>query len=372
MGRVSSGTMTVVIFAILMGLGGAFVVRQQLQQPRLTPLSEVPVPPTSIVVPTAATVLNPGQTLSINEIALLPIAPEKYADSRYAGVQYMRSGEQISGRTLRRSLKKGDPFLPEDFYAAGSGPQIVERLPAGYRAVTVPIENVGAVQGFAGPGSMVDVLFRSRPEGDRPEVTLTLLERVEVLAVDTNVVPGQQVAITTGGTVTLAVTPQQAKILKVVESRGELSLTLRGDADVDVLPFDLGPSDPFLGRLEPNPNAAAVSLTNTTSGSSTVNTLISDTVERVTLDDLLGLPAKLPTKQVEIYLGPEKTVVQFERNSTDQLQLLQHGGRIRTPIAHEPVPSGTRLSGRPVPQPVSSHAARPTRPPASTIVTSNR
>lgn len=339
MARISSGTMTVVIVAILIGLGGAVVVRQQLAQPRTVMLPDVSSEPQSVVVPTAAMDLQPGQTLTINEIALLPISPQRFPDSRYAKVQYMRSADQISGRRLRKALKKGDAFVPEDFYASSAGPQIVERLQPGYRAVTVPIENVGAVQGFAGPGSLVDVLFRSRPEGDRPEVTLTLLERVEVLAVDANVVPGQQVAIEAGGTgtVTLAVTPQQAKILKVVESRGELSLTLRGDTDVEVLPFDLGPQNPFLGRLDANPEAEPISLTADTSRKegSTMGSLVGNSVERVTLDDLLGIPAKLPTRQMEIYMGAEKTVVQFEQSASRSLQLLQNGGRIRTPIAHD-------------------------------------
>lgn len=346
MARISSGTLTVVIFATLIGLGGAFVVRQQLQQPRVSLLTDPEPAPPTYIVPVAAMDLEQGQTLTINEIALSSMSAERYADSPYAGKAYMRNAEQISGRTLRKPLKKGEIFLPEDFFAGGSGPQIVDRLQPGYRAVTVPIDNVGAVHGFAGPGSVVDVLFRSRAEGDRPEVTLTLVERVEVLALAANVVPGQQVTIESGGAVTLAVTPQQAKVLKVVEGQGELSLTLRSDDDVDVLPFDLRPSDPFLGRLDPRLDSDPVAYTGAVHETRTLGNLVSDSVERVTMDDLLGLPAKQPAKQIEIYLGAEKSVVEFQRPPNDSYQLLQKGGRIRTPIAHDSQSHPSRLGSK--------------------------
>lgn len=355
MGRINSGTMTVVIFAILVGLGGALVVRQQLRQ-RPEPVLLEPEPQSApILVPTAAVDLVPGQALTINEVALLSLAPERFQSSPYAKMAYMRSPEQVTGRTVRRAIKKGDAFLPDDFYPAGRGPGLADRLEPGFRAVTVSIENVGAVQGFAGPGSLVDVLFRSRPEGDRPEVTLTLLERVQVLAVDTQVVPGQQVDLQSGGTVTLSVTPQQAKILKVVEGRGELSLTLRSDADVDVLPFDLGTVDPFLGRLDGPVTASAVGMsTNRDAGA--VHATADGSAERVTLDDLLGLPATLPPRQMEIYLGPEKTVVQFPRPAELNYQLLQNGGRIRTPIAQDPQSTTPRLGDAAPARPASAPA----------------
>lgn len=347
MARISSGTMTVVVFAILIGLGGAFVVRQKLKQPGLPPLQELAPVEQSVLVPTAAMDLIPGQTLTINEVALLSMSPEKYKNSAYAGVGFMRDASQITGRRIKAHVKKGDPFLPDLFYPSNSGPGIAERLQPGYRAVTVPIENIGSVEGFATPGSIVDVMFRSRPEGDRPEVTLTLLEQVEVLALDSNVVPGQSATSPqerlTAGSVTLAVTPQQGKMLKVVEGRGELSLALRNSEDnLGVLPFNLGAVSQTREAL-PHPidvdsgaTLTGIGRMNTGSSNGTVADLLTANAERVTLDDLLGLPANQPPKQMEIYLGPEKKVIEFARNPDDDARILQRGGRIRTPIAHEP------------------------------------
>ncbi len=341
MARISSGTMTVVVFAILIGLGGAFVVRQKLKQPGLPPLRELTPVEQAILVPTAAMDLIPGQTLSINEIALVSLSPEKYKSSAYAGVGFMRDATQITGRRVKAAIKKGDPFLPELFYPSNGGPGIAERLQPGYRAVTVPIENIGAVEGFATPGSIVDVMFRSRPEGDRPEVTLTLLEQVEVLALDSNVVPGQSPTSpqdrVTAGSVTLAVTPQQGKMLKVVEGRGELSLALRnGNDNLGVLPFNLGAVSHARDAINRDAEIGSGAITTGSGAHGTVADLLTGNAERVTLDDLLGLPANQPPRQMEIYLGAEKKVIEFARNPEEGARILQRGGRIRTPIAHDP------------------------------------
>ena len=183
MGRLSPGTMTVAIFAVLIGLGGAFIVRQQMHKPGLPPLPTVTAVERDVVVPVALTDLDAGRTLTINDVALRRLTPEQFAKSPYAGKSYLRVTEQIANRKLKVSLKQGDMFLPENLFPEGMGPDLAQRLQAGYRAVTVPIQNIGAVLGFAQSGSFVDVLFRVDPTlapgtaavEERPEVTLTLL-----------------------------------------------------------------------------------------------------------------------------------------------------------------------------------------------------
>ena len=138
--------------------------------------------------------------------------------------------------------------MTTSFYPDGAGPGIAEMLDEGYRAVSIPIEHISAVQGFARPGTFVDVLFRSKETEDRPEVTITLLERVKVLAVNKNTLSEHNVDLDKGGAVTLAVTPLQAKALKVVEARGELSLTLRNPNDeLDFMPVDLNRGEKMRG-----------------------------------------------------------------------------------------------------------------------------
>ncbi len=63
------------------------------------------------------------------------------------------------------------------------GPEgIMATIPAGHRAVSVPITDVSGVSGLLQPGSRVDVLF-TRPGSMAEAETSTILQNVKVLAV---------------------------------------------------------------------------------------------------------------------------------------------------------------------------------------------
>jgi len=151
----------------------------------------------------------------------------------------LADGKQIVGRTLKKQLKKGDPFEPDSFYPEGTGPDIAELIKPGLRAVTVNVLGASAFPAQATPGSVVDVIFRAKanPEQRIPEVTRTLMERVGILAIGNNSTPGISGGIdpkSESQAVTLAVSPHQATILKVAEGHGDLTLALRGNADNEV------------------------------------------------------------------------------------------------------------------------------------------
>ena len=361
MSRLTPGIMTVAVFALLAGLAGAYVVRHHLSPQTLLPNrpASVAAPESVFVVPVALTDLEKDRELSINDMAILRFTSDELAKSQFAGQTYLPNTQQIQGRRLKSPLKKGEAFAPDSFYPFGDTPGILERLQAGYRGVTIPVQNIGAVHGFARPGSFVDVLFRSSPAERRTEVTLTLIERVEVLALDQDTMqPGSSSQV---GSVTLAVTPQQAKILKVVEGRGELSLTLRHPDD----DFQFAPFDPALERsisgltdgatVLPTafPAAAAASKAGSSKAGAEVESIegvdgiIGNAAERLTLADLLGITSDVRQTKMEIYLGGSKSVLQFEEPN-DAPELLRSGGRIRTPIVDFPKrrgPLGTAQLG---------------------------
>ncbi len=298
MARISPGTMTAAIFAILVGLAGAFAVRQYLKEAPAVAQPE-PEAPRTYYVPTASTDLVAGRQLTVNDITVVGMTWEQLQNSEYADQPFMQDTRQIAGRVLRGEISKGSSFLTTDFYPEGMGPGIAEHLRPGQRAVTVAIENVGAVEGYARPGTLVDVLFRSAPDPTRPEITITLLEAVDVLAVGQMTVPGHEISgaqseSTQKTTVTLGVTPEQAKALKVVEGRGEMTLALRASDDVGQI-ISIGHQS-----------------------------------RKMTLHQLLGLPDRV-TKTMELYKGGEKEVITFDQRvdvSNDPL-----GGFISTPIA---------------------------------------
>jgi pilus assembly protein CpaB len=252
MARISTGTMTVGIFAVLFGLVGAYALRASLTKPPV----EGPPPPRSVNVPLASAAIPAGRRLTIGDMVLVPMTQEDMRGRNYPLEQLMIDTNQIVGRVVQKDMKPGDPFLTGTLYAEGTGPKLSDKLKPGMRAVTIPIDNLSAVGGSTVEGSFVDVLFRarSRPadvQTGKPEIpptTVTLLENVEVLAVarvdvsarrgrdegiDLRDMNQQRPASLTGNepivSVTIAVTPDQANIIKAVLGQGDMSLALRGD-----------------------------------------------------------------------------------------------------------------------------------------------
>ncbi len=304
MARISPGTMTAAIFAILVGLAGAYGVRQYLKPaeiPKVETAAEEPAREPMVFVPVAARDMTMGQKVALNDIIVHKMTRENFRKSSFAELSFMPDTRQIIGRTLRAALKQSQVFEPSGFYSDNMGPGVAELLKPGFRAVTIGIENIGAVEGFARPGTLVDVYYRADADEDIPEVTMTLLEYVEVLAVGTTAVQGQSVTLGNGssqtGSVTLSVTPEQAKALRVVEGHGSLTLALRH-------PDDRGGS---------------------------VTTVLDEADGKMTLARLVGLKPAKRVSQIEIYRGTSKEILSFESNRNSPADV-RFGGLIRTPI----------------------------------------
>lgn len=316
MARISPGTMTALVFAILLGLGGAFAVRQYLHKP--APQVAEEAAPQMVSVPVAATEIESGRPVTMNDIVVKRMTPEQFQKSEYAGKAFMNSSGQISGRVLKTPMAKGEVFAPSMFYPDGMAPGIAASLKPGYRGVTVPIQNIGAVAGFARPGSYVDVIFRANAVDGYPETTMTLIEGTVILAVDDKVVEGYHGAAP--GNVTLAMTPTQAKALKVVEGRGDLSLTLRNplEAEGDFVTTPISaPTTPTAARREAF-------------------------TDKVTLNQLLGRKYVIEKRQLDIYSGGTKNTVEFTEAVPAQDRWPE---LIQTPILADPLPNLVVPSG---------------------------
>jgi pilus assembly protein CpaB len=227
--RLSPGTLILGIFAILFGLAGAYAVKKHLEA-----RGPEPVEPATVTwsVPLAVTDLPANRTIAVGDVTVARLTPEQIEKMELPS-SYMLKAAEIVGRTLREAVKKGHAFDPAVLYPAGIGPSLADRLEPGQRAVTIPFDGESAEAGLVTPGAMVDVLFRTFADDQAhlPEATVTLLENVRVLAVGRETFEGSVAAGKKAGTVTLAVMPEQARALKVVEDRGTLTLVLRNGGD---------------------------------------------------------------------------------------------------------------------------------------------
>jgi Flp pilus assembly protein CpaB len=221
--------------AVLCGLLGAYVVRQSLKP--VPVVEQDPDRPERVAVPMASMDLPAGRQVVLGDITVVRMTREE-VKKRGVRQPFMNNTQHIIGRVLRTDLERGATFDTTMFYPDGTGPRIDERLDDGLRAVTVPVQGDDALLGFAGAGTWVDVLFRSHssPKEDYPEMTVTLLERVQVLAVNREIFEGARPRTDTSRldrpiAVTLAVSPEQAAAQRVVDGRGTLALALRRPGD---------------------------------------------------------------------------------------------------------------------------------------------
>jgi pilus assembly protein CpaB len=139
------------------------------------------------------------------------------------------SVEDCVGRVVHVSLFQDEPLIQAKLAPAGEKGGLSAQLGDGQRAVTVKVNEVMGVAGFALPGNYVDVMVNATDGLNQP-ISKIVLERIQVLAV------AQDVATPEGkpkvvNAVTLEVTPAQAETIDIARSIGSVSLVLRNQRD---------------------------------------------------------------------------------------------------------------------------------------------
>jgi pilus assembly protein CpaB len=148
--------------------------------------------------------------------------------------------EDVIDRNTQMNLVKDEAVTENKLTPRGAGRGMAPSLPEGMGAFTIQTPNIAVgVAGFILPGNKVDVLLTTSGIGpkevDGGASTMTLLHSIEVLAVDQQVdAPNSnKVDVNKMRSVTLLVTPKQARKLDLGQSKGTLHLLLRNGKDVD-------------------------------------------------------------------------------------------------------------------------------------------
>ncbi len=155
---------------------------------------------------------------------------------------------QFSGSIARAPIMAGEPITQQKLVKAGQGGVLAAILPAGMRAISTRIKEETAVGNLILPNDRVDVILirRMRARSGSDEYTSDLLfGNVRVLAI------GQEIETKEGkktagsaSTATLELTARQAELLALANSMGEISLSLRSIADLDVNQGPMEGADP--------------------------------------------------------------------------------------------------------------------------------
>jgi len=146
---------------------------------------------------------------------------------------------QLSGSIARAPIMAGEPVTQTKLVKAGQGGVLAAILPAGMRAISTRIKEETAVGNLILPNDRVDVILirRVRSKGGQEDFVSDLLfGNVRVLAIGQEIETkeGKKSAEGNASTATLELTARQAELLALANSMGEISLSLRSIADLDV------------------------------------------------------------------------------------------------------------------------------------------
>lgn len=135
----------------------------------------------------------------------------------------------LDSRVVKVNLVRGEPLLESKLAPKGAAGGLSGVIAEGKRAITVRVNDVVGVAGFALPGNKVDILVNTKDESDKP-ISKIVLEQILVLAVAQDL-GRDETKPKVVNAVTLEVTPEQAEKLDLARSIGTLSLVLRNQID---------------------------------------------------------------------------------------------------------------------------------------------
>lgn len=145
--------------------------------------------------------------------------------------------KELQDRVVKTSIQKGEAILASKLAPVGSQGGLSAVIANGKRAMTVRVNDVAGVAGFALPGNYVDVMLSAqqdviggRVNGQQQQFTKTVLENVLVLAVAQEA-GRDDTKPKVVSAVTLELTPTDAEKLDLARNVGTLSLVLRNQID---------------------------------------------------------------------------------------------------------------------------------------------
>lgn len=217
----NSKAVIMLIVAVIAGLGAVTMASRWLIQ-RSADVNKIAV---------ATVDINLGQKLTQDMVKLVDWPASSIpADS-------FNDASKLDGRVLKTSLQRGEPLMESKLAPVGTQGGLSAVIAEGKRAITVRVNDVVGVAGFALPGNYVDIIVNTQQAGGRNDedqnISKIVLERILVLAVAQEV-GRDETKPKVVNAVTLEVTPEQAEYIDLARSIGSLSLVLRNQIDPDL------------------------------------------------------------------------------------------------------------------------------------------
>ena len=239
-----------ITFALLAGLGTVIYLKvlEHRLKARLTPPEKEMA---SVVV--AAKDLAVGSVVNSTTVAVRKV-PIEYVNN---DVVTPRTFNSVVGAIIVKPLSHGK-MLSQDYIDLNIPKDFSGTIQLGHRAVTIQVDEINSISGMVRPGNFIDLYVRlaasvlpgaggeNGTEAGGKDLVIPVLEDVQVLATDHNSVRPNEDEFKNYDpenrsrvydTLTLEVTPKEAALLSIAESRGVLIAALRNAKDTSGILF---------------------------------------------------------------------------------------------------------------------------------------
>ena len=155
----------------------------------------------------------------------------------------------VIGSPVRSVVRKGDILTWRDFKQVFTKERtgLPAQTRSGWRAISIPVSQVSSVSGLIRPNNFVDVIGTfhfpdTKGDSSLDTVTMTILQRVKVLATGADIGYAQQNGAQANAsamgrsysTVTLELTPKEVEMIIFAQQKGSLTLSLRSYEDPNI------------------------------------------------------------------------------------------------------------------------------------------
>ncbi len=206
----------------------------------------VPTVERDVTILVAARDMKAMETIQAEDLLAKTVSESSAPEAHYS------DPAQVIGRVLSLPVVEGQPLARNSFPADGSGLLLAAHLPTGKRAVTLSLDDHSGLERIIYPGCIVDVVASFKVDAKDNigrAVSTTLLQNIEVLAVENSTIVNKETAeeqearSTRSGTrrsllVTVMVDSKQAEALQLAVEHGNISLAMRNPADMSVADSD--------------------------------------------------------------------------------------------------------------------------------------
>lgn len=228
-----------ILAALIVAGGTGFYLLDGLRPPVQTVAEVEAAPP-----PPPSEVYVPAVELGVGSIILPEHLGRMRIDSAAITAEMVMADDAGStlllGSVARQTLPKGVPIARSATVQPGDRGFLAAVLPQGKRAISIPISETAGLSGLVLPGDRVDIILTYSVSGDVIDAerdiraSETVIMNLRVLALDQRLRSEDAdagVAPPIAQTATLEVTPQQAEIVTLATTLGDLSLVLNSVRD---------------------------------------------------------------------------------------------------------------------------------------------